>query len=81
MEQLKKGDLIISKGRNFVVVELRGDDAGSDRNENGEKELYDFVDDLIDKGYEIIDSRRIITKDDGFTSLLFDERWVLKSPK
>jgi len=77
MEQLKKGDLIISKGRNFVVVEL----VGTVRSENGEQELYDFVDDLIDKGYEIIDSRRIITKDDGFTSLLFDERWVLKSPK
>jgi hypothetical protein len=77
MEQLKKGDLIISKGRNFVIVEL----VGTVRNENGEQELYDFVDDLIDKGYDIIDSRRIISRDDGYTSLLFDERWVLKSPK
>ena len=89
MEQMKKGDLLISKGKNFVVVEFqRFNDI-----QKIVQELYDFVDALLEKGYEIIDSRRTITTKDVYSinplnayprsqpDVLYDERWVLKSPK
>ena len=70
MEEIKNGNLIISKGENIVIVEnLKGSGA--------RKELFDFVDSLVGKGYTILDTMTTFSVSNGFH---YHDRWVLKSP-
>ena len=75
MEYMKQGNLTISKGKNIVIVETKLSKYSID----ADRELYEFVDSLLDKGYEILDSKRTYMAE----SILYhyEDRWVLKSPK
>ena len=67
MEKIENGKLIISKGKNIVIVE-------NNKGAGVRFELFDFVDSLVGKGYTILDTMTI----DG--EVYYLDRWVLKSP-
>ena len=75
MEYMKQGNLTISKGKNIVIVETKLSKYSID----ADRELYEFVDSLLDKGYEILDSKRTYLAE--ATLYHYEDRWVLKSPK
>ena len=87
MEKIINGNLIISKGKNIVIVETAYDLPEPElRKRDIERELYMFLDGLVGKGYEILNSSRTIffTGADiggqgGENS--YDDRWVLTTPK
>ena len=76
MEKIENGKLLISKGNNYVVVEL----TTLEWDRDGDQELYGFVDGLLEKGYEILDSRKTFSSI-GPNAIIYHDRWVLKSPK
>ena len=75
MEYIKQGNLNISKGKNIVIVETKLSSYSID----ADRELYEFVDSLLDKGYEILDSKRTYLAEGVLYH--YEDRWVLKSPK
>jgi hypothetical protein len=87
MEKIENGKLIISKGSNIVIVETAYYILKSKpRKRELENELYTFVDGLVGKGYEILNSSRTIyfsgdAAQGSAPTIGFDDRWVLKSPK
>lgn len=75
MEQMSQGLLHVSKGKNIIVVETKITNKSTQV--QADKELYEFVDNLLDHGYEILNNSRTY-----FDSSVcyFEDRWVLKSP-
>ena len=51
MEQMSQGLLHVSKGKNIIVVETKITNKSTQV--QADKELYEFVDNLLDHGYEI----------------------------
>jgi len=75
MEQMSQGLLHVSQGKNIVIVETKITNKGIQV--QADKELYEFVDNLVENGYEILNNNRTY-----FDSSIcyFEDRWVLKSP-